>query len=496
MHLPEASMRVGKVRCILYLLVFLQVSCAKEEIAQLADATDSVSFAGAPNAAMQFFLMSEIANRPQLTLAEAKAFAVSWFSASKSSRMRGEVCYEDYFLEPQCYTPRPIHRGAKAQRADIDTLFYVLHLKSGGSLLLAGDRRTFPLLGVLDAGMLDLTAEDGSSPFSVLLSHLGSFMQSERNTFAMRMDSLSAYDEGSRAQPKWMREEVDEDEEEDEEEEGRKRKGERDEQAPPKCGGGSYDPPVYVEYGSWEVVEEVRPLTVNWHQRSPFNDEAPLVKGKRALAGCVAIACAQLLSAHRYPRSSYRRAQFDWEWLLRDPSDWNDDQRHQAALLVRGIGDELWNWWGEDGTSSAFRFVPSVFRSMGYGYEGRVSDYNPNGIAASVRHGRPVPMGGSSAVYDFFLFTVPADGHVWLADGFKCYRRWVSVRSWDTRKESYGYYQTCRLIHYNWGWAGAYNGYFLENVFAAHNARDSVNPMSAGKHNYKHDVENILYIRP
>lgn len=56
--------------------------------------------------------------------------------------------------------------------------------------------------------------------------------------------------------------------------------------------------PLYeTRPGEWQETERIKPLiTVEWGQRDPYNNAAPLIKGQRARTGCVATATALIIA--------------------------------------------------------------------------------------------------------------------------------------------------------------------------------------------------------
>ncbi len=59
-------------------------------------------------------------------------------------------------------------------------------------------------------------------------------------------------------------------------------------------------------------------------------------------------------------------------------------------------------------------------------------------------------------------------GHSWVIDGYKYYK-YVIVNNLMIEPEPYTTY--CYYNHINWGWNGHSNGYFLDGVFAANQAK-------------------------
>lgn len=59
---------------------------------------------------------------------------------------------------------------------------------------------------------------------------------------------------------------------------------------------------------------DIQPLVVaEWNQDSPYNDLCPTVDGSSTLAGCMAIAMAQIMNFHRHPACGTGQIEYRWE---------------------------------------------------------------------------------------------------------------------------------------------------------------------------------------
>ena len=58
---------------------------------------------------------------------------------------------------------------------------------------------------------------------------------------------------------------------------------------------------------------EVAPMiTTQWDQDAPYNDQCPVLKGKRTYTGCVATAMAQLMNYHEWPKQGTGSHSYTW----------------------------------------------------------------------------------------------------------------------------------------------------------------------------------------
>ena len=206
-------------------------------------------------------------------------------------------------------------------------------------------------------------------------------------------------------------------------------------------------------------------LTCKWNQSSPFNDSVPAYNAtKRAAAGCVATAMAQIMYAYKHPTRGTGSHTYQWT-SKRDPS--------LSAILQADFGATTYHWNAMlDSYSGATSVDPrsavatllyhcGVAVDMGYdcnashesgAVTGKVPQalstyfgYDPHYqfirkdiypidslnaiIRAELQQQRPVLVSGSN----------DQGGHAFVCDGYN----------------RNGYF------HINWGWGGKSDGYFL-----------------------------------
>ena len=234
----------------------------------------------------------------------------------------------------------------------------------------------------------------------------------------------------------------------------------------------------------------VSPLVkTKWNQSTPFNNLCPEVEGEHTVTGCVATAMAQVMKFWNYPdigvgsstvtlpesgesfSMSFTDQKFDWDNMLdvyNSVGGYNETQANAVAYLMKACGYACDMQYGveESGAPSmnAARALISNFK-----YNANLQYWDRNYFSAEawgdmiyeeVASGRPVLYGGSS----------PSAGHEFVCDGYS----------------SDGYF------HFNWGWRGISDGYFL---------LDALNPGSLGSgggegggFNYSQDI--IIGIQP
>lgn len=364
----------------------------------------------------------------------------------------------------------------------VDTLLYVLNLHNNqGAVLVSGDKRLTDVVGFIPQGHLDLKNLPKHSGISL-------FMDAYPKYYGARIEMFRERNKICPPEPlsDWVSKETK-----------------------------SYQ--IVLGKGDWLEGSPIL-CPVTWGQNAPYNFRAPFVSDKdQAIAGCVAVATAQLMASHRYPTAPMGK-KIQWNLLCRyskasavNPKEESIDSIlayvDQVSYLLRITGNLLGNRWGENRTGAYTSDIPELLKTLGYTSAPDLTPFSLEGIISSLDKGCSVIMSGSDKA---------SGGHAWLCDaymkrvvtmktryeeyGFKpdmCYRRrgYVErpplgssegyrrelIREWigpETKSLEY-------LLHYNWGWDGWYDGYFSSDVFAPGNG-DS----------YSLYVNNILNVKP
>ncbi len=214
--------------------------------------------------------------------------------------------------------------------------------------------------------------------------------------------------------------------------------------------------------------EPVAPLLggIKWDQMVPYNDMCPELNGERTPTGCVATAMAQIMKYWNYPESgkgtasvilpatgkvdvmSFTGRKFDWDNMLDSYSgQYSEEEAVAVAYLMKACGyscEMSYNLGGSGSSSmkAAWGMVENFRYNANLRYCSR--DYYTLGeweslLYEELKNGRPVLYGGQST----------SVGHEFVCDGYS----------------SDGYF------HFNWGWGGLSDGYFL---------LDALNPNSVG----------------
>lgn len=217
---------------------------------------------------------------------------------------------------------------------------------------------------------------------------------------------------------------------------------------------------IYQSYGSWNQYVLDNLLSTSWHQRSPFNDNAPIRSGEKAPAGCVAIAVGQIFSYYENP------IQYDWirinkiENSTYTPSIQEEEEaKPLVAKLLRDIGDGVHMDYGASGSKASSDDALSYMRSLKFLCED-LQDYSISKIKESVLNGCPVYI--EAFRYKDEVNKTGYGGHAWVIDGVGVRRR--RVECFHLGKLVARFFETDNIVACNWGWGAGWNGYFLADV--------------------------------
>lgn len=213
---------------------------------------------------------------------------------------------------------------------------------------------------------------------------------------------------------------------------------------------------------------EKRLSTPEWSQEAPFNS---LIPG-RPLVGCVGTAMATVMKYHNHPAAgtgSYDGVDFsstyDWDNMRTDNyrSGYSATEGDAVALLMYHASKSIDTQYAMSGSSAYEVRVPATLSAY-FGYDPGVSYKKRAEVSTQadwdrivkneIDTGRPVIYCGQDVTA----------GHAFVCDGYQ------------------GEY-----LHFNWGWGGSANGYFLSTA---------LNPTVSRQHHYN-NLNTIIYnIKP
>lgn len=220
---------------------------------------------------------------------------------------------------------------------------------------------------------------------------------------------------------------------------------------------------------SWKPVTPY--IKTNWDQRAPYNLTCPEFNGQRCPTGCVATAMAQVMKYWEYPKRSQgqisyyseyikrilemdfsREPEFAWDDMLDNyvAGKYTEAQGDAVANLMKQCGYAVQMWYYPTSSGTQTELVAAALINY-FGYSKGVTVHQRLPYSASewneicynqLKIG-PVIYGGIAV----------EGGHCFVMDGY----------------DGNGYF------HFNWGWSGTCNGYYL---------LDALNPTVQGTGGY------------
>ena len=296
--------------------------------------------------------------------------------------------------------------------------------------------------------------------------------------------------------------------------------------------------------GHWEVtttyhdiiIDSVRHMTPHWNQHSPYNACCPYKisdSGSRSLAGCVAVAGAEVLyylhGKFSIPEMMYSQGycfgttlvHINQNHVFSNPSDsvWNNmspaliessTSLLPEAVMIGYIGHEIGMNYGDDYSWA----IPANLRTNifnYYGYSANSGSYNETPVKENLHDRIPVIITASDQV-------VPVNGHIhtFVADGFQYvmteyiyYHHWVydglipipdpggplsnpsEPQSGHESYYTYGYSEPfMKSMKINWGWSSQWGDDHTNDGWFSFTAGWAVT-LNGDDFDYNHNISMI-----
>ena len=237
-----------------------------------------------------------------------------------------------------------------------------------------------------------------------------------------------------------------------------------------------------------EDTDSVGPLLgdIKFGQGDPFRGKTPIRNNQHCLAGCVAVAMAQIMTYYRHPEVchgsiSYKTEtlnitvsldlegyRIDWDNILPNYlNGYSSAQAEAVADLLYACGATTRMDYNLDGSGTNAEYVGDALVTF-FGYSSDVeslarADYTDTQwyeiLQSELKAGRPILMRSMQP---------SGAGHAYVMDGYYVQKGY----------EKYPYF------HFNWGWEGKDDGWFL------------LNNLQAGDYDLRSNQEIIRYIMP
>lgn len=247
-------------------------------------------------------------------------------------------------------------------------------------------------------------------------------------------------------------------------------------------------PTTYYTYSQWQHHSSVAPLVhVKWRQSDPFNRLSPKRCGKKAPAGCVAIAVAQILSANKNV-TTLNGVTINWSSMNRYPQPIGDDQ-DKIAIWVRYIAKKCCMVYGctsEGGYGMATPEGAKNFLKKLSPYKSvkKLKTYNGQTAIDMVKAGKPVFISA---------FHAPFAAHAWVIDGYLKQQRTRTEKYIGTNNVISTATEYRELIHCNYGWEGIADGYYASGIFDTSAGPVEIDPIDGYKYTSNNGQYYYLY---
>lgn len=315
--------------------------------------------------------------------------------------------------------------------------YYVFNFKEGGWVIISADRRTMPILAYSNNGYFD----DNNKPIGVVIweentkKHISKLrMKSSSNSLnavIQEWNYLNCIED-----PLSITKSI----------------------TNSKC----HSPDELIS------VETVEPLIkTGWGQGCGYNQFCKVTDNIdncfKSPTGCVATAMAQVVKYWQYPNYyNYNNMPYS-------------SGNYDVAKLMLDCGKSVHMHYENDGSHAKFDSIhlalKQSFQYSSATYNSK-SEYNHNSIVYNIVAKQPVILGACQDSKEFLGIPYRfSNCHAWVCDG---YSRYIYV----------GY--TLLMFHMNWGWSGAYDGWYQFNNW----------DITEEEINYQYYKEAIINIHP
>lgn len=208
-----------------------------------------------------------------------------------------------------------------------------------------------------------------------------------------------------------------------------------------------------------DIKQSIPPLlTCHWHQDSPYNDLAPIIidGNVKTVAGCVAIAAAQITYYWRKynpeatlkdtPTYPYGKAPVTYSIPKGSPNNWNLIQDQYDKISTKASRDAVAQLCYVIGTTSYLNYASSTGGSIIDASNAIYTQYN---IRSTYAYRREF----TQAEWENILYTDLQKGYPILCAGTSLSGAHAFVLD--------GYDSQLDLYHFNFGWGGNGDGYYM-----------------------------------
>ncbi|MBD5358601.1 MAG: hypothetical protein HDR88_16705 [Bacteroides sp.] len=214
------------------------------------------------------------------------------------------------------------------------------------------------------------------------------------------------------------------------------------------------------EYKAPDDRIAIEPMVkTKWNQDAPYYDLCPEKKNKHCYTGCAATAMAQVMNYFQYPEMGEGKASytcsgfgnlslnleekpFDWANMLDTytAGSYSAEQGDAVAYLMQACGYSIKMAYSPDGSGALSANIPVALKKY-FKYDGNVR-YERRMLYSSAEWDEMIYKNLKNVGPIVYDGASPLGGHSFVCDGY----------------DGNGYF------HFNWGWSGQGDGYFMLNA--------------------------------
>lgn len=237
-----------------------------------------------------------------------------------------------------------------------------------------------------------------------------------------------------------------------------------------------YDATIYNysakgrKYVSSTVKKDIKPLLgdIQWNQFAPYNLLCPTIEGKETPTGCVATAMAQVMGMWQWPKRGYGKN----EYPIPDPYYYEEDKFvYRELTMARDFTQSKYKWEliapYYDGYETEemklaiaqLMYDCGVATNMLYAPNGSGTElsYAVNALVRNFGYDKDIRLEHrkfyDDDVWENMVYDNLSKGMPLVCSG----RKFFEAHSYVCD----GYMADGNLFHFNWGWGGYNDGYFL-----------------------------------
>ena len=236
----------------------------------------------------------------------------------------------------------------------------------------------------------------------------------------------------------------------------------------------------FTTFKSKRNGKNVEPLlSALWSQGEPYNNYTPKINGESTVTGCVATAMALIMNYYQHPShgtgsysynfqgqtltADFGNTVYNWSVMADVASGSTDESKHEVAQISYQAGVSVDMQYGVGGSAAFSGWDYSMINYFNYSptlenvTRGSIPDWIEM-LYEEIDNSRPF----------YYIGYAPEGGHAFVCDG----------------------YQENDYFHFNWGWGGNDNGYFI--VTALNTGSGNFNSGQFGMRNIIPDAEDVV----